>query len=185
MQRAQPEESAFIVIDVQEKLVPTMPEPRMQALERAVKISATTARVLGVPGWVTEQYPRGLGPTHPAVLSPCADAGCPVLAKTAFSIVGAPGLLDELQARSTRTVFLLGMEAHICVFQSARDLCAAGLAVHVVMDGVCSRHDDHRQTGLDLCRRAGALITTAETLAFDLLGDSSHAGFREISRSVR
>jgi nicotinamidase-related amidase len=77
------------------------------------------------------------------------------------------------------------METHVCVFQTVRDLLSAGFVVHVPIDGVCSRREDHKQAGLELCRSAGAVVTTAETVVFDWLERAGSDDFRELSKLMR
>jgi nicotinamidase-related amidase len=77
------------------------------------------------------------------------------------------------------------METHVCVYQTVRELGNRGIDVHVVRDGVASRRDDHRETGLELCREAGATITTMETVVFDWLGRAGTAEFKQLSRLIR
>ncbi|MFO0658988.1 MAG: isochorismatase family protein [Polyangiaceae bacterium] len=105
--------------------------------------------------------------------------------KTTFSAVDAPAFSKALFALSPKQVIVVGMETHICVFQTARDLAAAGIEVHVPFDGVASRRDDHREVGLRLCERAGALRTTSETVAFDWLVRAGTDPFRAVSKAVR
>ena len=77
------------------------------------------------------------------------------------------------------------MEAHVCVFQTARDLARRGLTVHVAADGVASRRDDHRDAGLSLCERAGAVVTTTETVVFDWLERAGSEQFKLLSKVIR
>jgi nicotinamidase-related amidase len=77
------------------------------------------------------------------------------------------------------------MEAHVCVFQTVRELAARGINVLVPIDGVASRRDDHRAAGLELCRAAGATLTTMETVVFDWLQRAGTAEFKKISKLVR
>lgn len=185
MPRQNPADFALILIDIQDKLAPAMPAPRMASIERAVRIATTTAKVLKIPGLITEQYPKGLGATTAPIAAAGREMNCTVYEKTSFSVCGAQGVLEQLRSLGTQTVVLAGIETHICVYQSARDLREAGHAVQILADGVASRDDEHRQVGLELCRGLGATITTAETWAFELLGDASRPEFREISRVVR
>ncbi len=174
-----------LVVDVQERLTPAMPSTRVAAVVRAARLLVAGARELGAPVLVTEQYPKGLGRTVPEVQSLFGAEASPILEKTSFSGVSAPGFDAAMQASKASAVVVMGMEAHVCVFQTVRDLAARGLAVHVAADGVCSRHDDHREAGLGLCERAGAVITTAESVLFDWLGDSAHPSFKAVSALVR
>ena len=77
------------------------------------------------------------------------------------------------------------MESHVCVYQTVRDLVARGLEVHVPIDGVTSRRDDHRAAGIGLCERAGAVRTTTESVVFDWLGRAGTDAFRELSKRIR
>lgn len=185
VERTKPSTTAVIVIDVQERLVPTMPGAQMEALERASRIMIAAARELGAPILVTEQYPKGLGPTVAPLRDWIDEAGVTPIAKTAFSGCNEPAFLEALDECGADAAVVLGMEAHICVFQTVRDLCARGLRVDVPIDGVASRRDDHRQVGLDLCAKAGANITTAETILFDWMVQSGTDTFKTLSKLVR
>jgi nicotinamidase-related amidase len=175
------EHSAVLVVDVQERLAGTMPEPRMTDLRRSARILLGAARELSVLALYSEQYPKGLGPTVPELAAELAAAGAVRFEKLEFSAYGQVGA----SLASTRSVVLLGMETHVCVYLTARDLCERGFAVHVVSDGVASRRDDHRDIGLELCRRAGACVTTSETVVFDWLQRAGSDTFKKISALVR
>ncbi len=184
MQRLTAASTAIVVVDVQEKLSQVMPEERMRDVERASRILLEAARLLGLRTVSTEQYPRGLGGTLPEVVQGLERAGGTRLEKTEFSACDAAGFAEAL-GQGVSTVVVVGMEAHVCVFQTVRDLVAAGFSVHVPSDGVVSRRDDHRAIGLELCARAGAVVTTAETVAFDLLGRSGTHEFKALSKLIR
>src|SRR5688572_16373853 len=132
-----PEHSALLVVDVQERLAGAMPEARMTALCRAARILLGAARELSVLTLYSEQYPKGLGSTLPDVRAELEASSARRFEKLEFSAYGQVG---ETLA-STRSVVLLGMETHVCVYLTARDLCQRGFAVHVVADGVSSRRD--------------------------------------------
>lgn len=183
--RLDPTTSLLVVVDVQERLAPAMPPEALAELERAATILLESARLLGVRVLATEQYPQGLGRTIPPIASLLATLAVTPIAKTTFSALAEPAFLEALRAPLPRSAVVIGMEGHICVFQTARDLAALGVEVHVPRDGVASRRSDHREVGLDLCARAGAVITTAETVAFDWLGRAGGDAFKQISRLVR
>lgn len=185
MNRLEPASSLLLVVDVQEKLAAAMPEPQMAAVLRASNILLEAADALGVKVLATEQYPQGLGPTVSPLRDRLVAMGAPILSKIEFSAAEAPGFAAELGARRVRNVVVVGMETHVCVFQTVRELVRRGLTVHVPIDGVASRRDDHRQTGLDLCRAAGATVTTAETVAFDWLRKAGGDAFKRVSKAVR
>ncbi len=185
MQRLDPKASVLVVVDVQERLASVMPPSEIERLQRAATILLTAAPLLGVSVLRTEQYPKGLGPTLPALQALLDQAGARSFEKTAFSACDAGGFLGALEATGARAAVVVGMEAHICVYQTVRDLVQRGLEVHVPIDGVVSRREDHRDVGLALCERAGAVRTTAETVAFDWLGGSGTEAFKAISRVVK
>jgi nicotinamidase-related amidase len=186
MRRLEPGSSVLLVIDVQEKLWVAMPEDGRRDLQRASHVLLEAASALSVPVLVTEQYPEGLGPTIEPLRGPLEAVQATSLAKLTFSAAEAPGFPEAYRrAGARRSVVVVGMETHICVFQTVRELTARGLDVHVVSDGVLSRRADHRVIGLDLCRSAGATITTAETVAFDWLRRAGGDAFKRISKAVR
>lgn len=180
-----PRETLLVVVDVQEKLAPAMPPAMMTDLARAATILLEAARLLGVRVLATEQYPQGLGPTLGPIAERLAAMNVSPIAKLSFSACSEPSFLRAVHAPRPRAAVVIGMETHICVYQTARDLALLGIDVHVPRDGVASRRDDHRDAGLDLCRSAGAVITTAETVAFDWLGKASGDAFKAVSRLVR
>jgi nicotinamidase-related amidase len=185
MKRVEPASSLLLIVDIQEKLARAMPEQGLEELKRAAKILCESAAALGVPTLATEQYPAGLGPTLPELSQALSNLGTQVLPKVEFSAVEAPGFNAAFSKFPVRSVIVIGMETHVCVFQTVRELSLRGLDVHVPFDGVLSRRDDHKQVGIELCRRAGATVTSAETLAFDWLRVASGDAFKRISKVVR
>lgn len=185
MNRLDPAKSLVLVVDVQDKLALAMPEAAVRAVERAATILLEAADALGVPVIVTEQYPKGLGSTVGSIAERCAKHNVTVLSKVEFSAAEAPGFAAEIAKHRVQDIIVMGMETHVCVFQTARDLARRGLGVHVPIDGVASRKEDHRAAGLDLCRGAGAVLTTAETVAFDWLRVASGDAFKRVSRVVK
>ena len=185
MQRLEPETTALIVIDVQERLAAAMPPAQLDALARSASVLLEASRILGVPVLATEQYPKGLGPTLPELARKLEAAGASLFEKLAFSACEAEGFVTKLAESGPRAAVLIGMEAHVCVYQTARDLVERGYTVHVPIDGVVSRRDDHREVGIALCERAGAIRTTTETIVFDWLERAGTDIFRQISKLVR
>jgi nicotinamidase-related amidase len=181
----EPKTSALVVVDVQDRLARSMPPERLQALERSSRILIGAARELGAAVIYTEQYPKGLGPTLPALAAELEACSARRFEKLDFSACGADGFEAALGELGARSVVLLGMEAHVCVWLTARDLLARDYAVHVPIDGVVSRRDDHREVGLDLCRAAGATVTTSETVAFDWLKRAGGDSFKKVSQLIR
>lgn len=185
VERTKPSTTAIVIIDVQDKLAPTMPDAQMTALRRAARILLGAAAELGAPVLCTEQYPQGLGGTEPEIGAQLEAMDVAPIAKNTFSCCNDPGFLDAFKATGADAAVVIGMEAHICVFQTVRDLCGRGLRIDVAVDGVASRRDDHREVGLGLCEKAGANLTTAETVLFDWMVQSGTDTFRKLSRLVR
>jgi nicotinamidase-related amidase len=185
VKRLDPRTTLLLLVDIQEKLAPAMPAQALEAMQRAATILLEAASALEVPVLATEQYPQGLGATLAPLREKLVASGAPILEKLEFSAAEAPGFAAALGRLAPRAIVVLGMETHVCVFQTVRELAARGLDVHVPLDGVASRRDDHKQAGLDLCRAAGATITTAETIAFDWLRKAGGDAFKRISKTIR
>lgn len=173
------ENSVLVVVDVQDKLLAKM--PRAAELVESVGFLLDVANALGMPARATEQYPKGLGPTT-AALARRLPAGLPT--KTAFSCCGVTGFLDELWLAGRHAVVLAGMEAHVCVAQTALDLLAAGMKVFLPVDVIDSRYAVDRDTAFRRLERAGGILTTAEAVAFEWVGDAAHPQFKAVSRLV-
>lgn len=183
--RLDPRQSVVVVVDAQERLFSAMPELAGNDLVRSGTVLLEAAALLGAEAIATEQYPEKLGPT----LAPLADKlqpfSTPRIPKLDFSACREGAFVSALAKMDRRTAVVIGMETHICVFQTARDLCIRGFTVHVPIDGVASRRDDHRTTGLDLCRAAGAIVTTTETIVFDWLGRAGSETFKKVSKLIK
>ena len=174
--RLLPDQSSLLVVDVQEKLLVVMPDAA--GLVRDVGFLLDAAALVGVPAVATEQYPKGLGPTHPDLVRRL-PADRP--AKVAFSCCGVPGLTAGL----TSSVVVVGMETHVCVLNTVLDLIDAGLSVFVPVDAVQSRYRVDHDTALRRMERAGAVLTSAETTVFEWLGGSHHPQFKAASKLVQ
>jgi nicotinamidase-related amidase len=184
MERLEPQTTAILVVDVQEKLAAAMPADRFAAVVKNVGILLDTAKALGVPVLVSEQYPKGLGPT----VQPIVDKLEPHHvrhAKHTFDAVSDLTIARALSDLQPRAVVVAGMEAHVCVFQTARELVKRGYETYVVSDAVSSRTEENRAVGLALCERAGAVLTATETVAFDLLERAGTDAFKAVSKLLR
>ena len=185
MQRLLPTSTALVVIDVQERLAPAMEPDAHARMLRAIDVLLSAAQLLGVPTAATEQYPKGLGDTVEPVRAMLDTLGVQRVAKTCFSACDAPDFARWLGTVAPRAAVVVGVESHVCVFQTVRELVARGLEVHVPHDGVASRRDDDKQVALDLMRRAGAVITTSETVVFDWLQRAEGDAFKALSKRIR
>jgi len=177
-----PENACVLIIDVQEKLAPVMPAPALENVVKYGRALIGAARELKMPVLATEQYPKGLGPTVAALRDILPNAP---LVKMHFSCGADRAFSAALEATRRRQVIIAGMESHVCVFQTARDLVALGYEVYVCADAVASRSEEHRRVGLDLCSKAGAIVTTAETAIFDLLHECGTPAFKKVAPLVR
>jgi nicotinamidase-related amidase len=174
--------AVVVVVDVQEKLLPAMPPERLAMLMKYTRALIVGARELGIPVLATEQYPKGLGQTAPALRELLPE---PALVKMHFSCGADPGFRAALERTGRRQVIIAGMETHVCVFQTVRDLVADGYEVYVCADAVTSRSDEHRASGLELIRAAGGTIHNAESVLFDLLHVCGTDEFKKVSQLVR
>ena len=173
--------SGLLVVDVQERLLPAMFEKErvLQNLLRLVQGAA----VLRVPTFVTEQYPKGLGPTVSELSA--LLAGTPTVEKLTFSAWGVPGLPEALRERAVSDVVLCGLEAHVCVAQTCLDLLDAGLRLFVVADAVSSRTAENWRIGVERMRDAGAVIVSTEMILFELLGRAGTEEFKQVQRLIK
>lgn len=175
-------EAFLLTIDVQEKLAPAMDRPDF-CTDRVVRM-LKAAEILGLPGCVTEQYPRGLGTSVPAVQAAAAACSHPVFDKVQFNAM-TESVTACLEASGRRSIVVTGIETHICVFQTVRSLLAAGCRVFVPEDAVSSRTPDNRRNALRMMRDMGACITNTETLLFDIMGAAGGPEFKAVSALVK
>jgi len=172
-------DTGLLVIDVQEKLMVKIPQAA--ALVRDIGFLIDAARLLDMPVQATEQYPKGLGPTVPELahrLPARPD-------KTAFSCCAIPTIVETFQRAARPKIVLAGIEAHVCVLNTALDLLALGFRVYVAADAVASRYAIDRKFALRRLEQAGAILTTAETCVFEWIGGSGHPRFKAISALVQ
>jgi len=179
--RIQIKESAGLVIDIQERLFPHMDHSGL-LLANTVKL-LKGLEVLGVPVLLTEQYPQGLGHTLEEVRTLCGSAE-PVT-KAAFSCCDEPAFLSALEHSARRTVIICGIEAHVCVLLTVIDLIENGYVPVVAADCISSRKPGDREIAMERMRTEGAIITTMESVLFELAGVSGTDPFRAISRLVK
>lgn len=178
------EQAGLLVIDIQERLSAAMDEAEMAAVQKNAQILIEGAKALELPIWITEQYPKGIGPTL-APLSEALPENTHPVSKVDFSCAAVPEVMDTIRASGRKQVILCGMESHICVFQTARDLAREGYQVFVVQDAVISRTRANFEVGLRLMERAGAYITSTESVLFDMLGRAGSPEFKRISSLIK
>lgn len=175
------EDAVLVLIDIQERLASVM--PRRDSVVSTAALLARAAEVLGMPVIVTRQHPSGLGPTVAELLF--AEDGNGPVDKSVFDCSREPAFSERLRETARHQVVLAGMEAHICVTQTAISLTRAGHDVHVVADAVCSRRDEDRTVALARLRAAGVTVTVAESVLYEALGEAGAPGFRDVLALVK
>ena len=179
--RIERELSAGLFIDVQERLFPHMDQKDL--LLRKCVMLMEGMKVLGVPFVITEQYPKGLGPTL-AEISKLAGSN-PKIEKTAFSCCDEPAVLQTAVIQEHKTLIVCGIEAHVCVLQTVVDLIASGYQAVVVEDCISSRNPMDLRVAVERMRAEGAVITTCESILFELTRVSGTDEFKAISHLVK
>jgi nicotinamidase-related amidase len=179
--RIQKENSAGLIIDIQEKLFPHIYEH--ESLARNNRILVEGLKALGVPVLVTQQYTHGLGPTIPVLQELIDDF--PVIEKTAFSCCDEPGFIKSLNETGKRFIIITGIESHVCVLQTVLDLNERGYVPVVVEDCVSSRKENDKTLSTRRMIKEGAILTTYESILFELCRFSGTDEFKAISRLVK
>jgi len=172
---------ALVIIDIQDRLAAVMKqkEPVIKNCLHLVEIS----KLLGIPILVTEQYPKGLGPTVEEIRK--ALLAYQPVEKLTFSCCEEPVFLAEIKKVNKKTLILTGMETHVCVLQTCTGLLKEGFHVHLVKDAVCSRAKENWKSGIGFMRDAGAVITCTETVLFQLLKAAGTEEFKAISKRIK
>ncbi|MBW2630326.1 MAG: hydrolase [Deltaproteobacteria bacterium] len=175
------ENSLLVVIDIQDRLVRVMHEKEalLENLQKIIK----GARILNIPMIVTEQDPEKLGATIPGI-SPLMHNIRPIH-KSSFSCCETDAFMKELEHIKRGQVIVVGVESHVCVYQTTVDLIRAGYEVHIVTNCTSSRTAENRALGIERMRDEGAKLTGTEMVLFELLKIARGNSFREISRLVK
>ncbi|HEX2836151.1 MAG TPA: isochorismatase family protein [Thermoanaerobaculia bacterium] len=176
--------SILVVIDVQERLMPVIHDADgvVRNLERLIR----GCHLLGVPALLTEQYVKGLGPTVARVRSTFEEThGYRPIEKLTFSAMGVSAFAAQLAALERRHVLIAGVETHVCVYQTVRDLLAAGMQVTLVADALSSRSAENRELALRRMMSDGAKLGSTELALFELLATSGTDEFRAIATLVK
>ncbi|MGI6225396.1 MAG: hydrolase [Peptococcales bacterium] len=175
------EQSALLLIDVQERLYPHM--VAKEQLENNLKILIQGMKVLDVPILVTQQYTKGLGPTIQPILETLGDFAH--IEKIAFSCCDEAKVQGKLNILDKKFILVAGVETHVCVLQTVIDLLAAGYIPVLIEDCVSSRKEKDKEIALRRMEKEGAIITTYESILFELLRYAGTEQFKAISRLVK
>ena len=178
---ADKEQSQLVIVDVQAKLAGVMPADVSSVIKNCA-ILLQAADLLDIPFLYTEQYPKGLGSTVSELSAYLSNKKA--VEKTDFSCCAEPAFKRQLSA-DRGDIILAGMEAHICVVQTALDLQAQGKAVFVVEDAIISRKPENKSNAVNRLRQAGIIVTNTESVVFEWLGAAQGDAFKKISQLVR
>jgi len=175
------QESVLIVVDLQERLVPAVEAPETTVRNAGILIQA--AKRLDVPVVVSEQYPKGLGPTVPE-LKILSD-GCQVFDKTDFSCADDAAIEKAINDIGRRQMIIAGTEAHVCVLQTAGRLLERGFEVFVVADAASSRAVADRDLAFQRLSAAGAALVSTEMVVFEWLGRAGTPEFKDLQALIK
>lgn len=178
------EDSVLLIIDMQTRLAASMPVEAFKRAQDATIVLARAAGELGIPVLVTRQYPKGLGPTDGDIAAALPDAAA-TIDKTCFSARDSEALTEALRATGRDQVIICGMEAHVCVLQTAAGLAAMDHEPCVVADAVCSRNAEHRDNALTRLTAAGIMVSNHESVLFEWLRDARHEHFKAVSALLK
>lgn len=178
------ENSALVLIDVQEKLMPAM--ANQAKLTARIQLMLKGCGLLNIPIVVTEQYPKGLGATVPDIELLLSNANVVGRAeKTMFSVRAGAEAFSGLAGQGITNLVIVGIETHVCVAQSALDLLANGFEVYVCTDAVGSRNSNDHETALRRMENSGVIPTTVEAVLFEWCENANHESFKTISKSIK
>ena len=174
--------TVLVVIDFQEAFRSAIPDFSLVASR--ISMAVRGFQILEVPVIVTEQYSKGLGKTAEEVLF-TLPSEFEFVEKTAFSSCGAQGFKERLKSINASQVVLCGIEAHICVNQTAHDLLNEGFQVHLLTDGVASRFSQDKLAGIAKMQMSGVIPSSMEISLFELMRDAKHEQFKEIQNLIK
>ncbi|MCU0363061.1 MAG: hydrolase [Bacteroidales bacterium] len=175
------EDSIAVLVDVQEKLLPHIHEGE-EILKRTARL-IEGLRLLEVPVIVTQQYTKGLGPTHPLLAQGMHEFS--YIEKISFSCCGEASFIDRLRESGKKTVILFGIETHVCVLQTCLDLLHSGYKPVLVYDCVSSRRPEEKRIAAERMKQEGAVVTTFESILFELARVAGTEVFKKISGLVK
>lgn len=173
--------TALLIIDIQEKILSVMQNPE-SIVSNTIKL-IKGFRILGSPILVTEQYPKGLGPTQKDIANELGDIR--IFQKMSFSGICAENLFPELRGKNIKQVVIAGIEAHVCVQQTALDLIANNFQVNLAVDAVSSRKKIDYESAIGRMRKHSIEITTTESVLFEMLRESGTNEFKQISKIIK
>jgi len=173
--------TALLIVDIQERLAAVM-KMKDAVVKNCIHL-VELAKLLDIPVLVTEQYPKGIGHTVDDIKK--ALPAYQPIEKLTFSCCDEDSFLNEVRGLGKKNLILTGMETHICVLQTCIALLREGFNVHLVRDAVCSRVKENWKVACEFMRDAGAVITSTETVLFQILRTAGTEEFRMISKRIK
>jgi isochorismate hydrolase len=183
LSRIEREEAVLVVVDVQDVLMKKMNQEVGKNVIRNIQTLLAFVKKMAIPILITEQYPKGLGKTIPEIKMELGSI-LPI-EKVSFSCCGVETFNDKLNQLGRKQIILTGIETHVCVLQTADDLIQKGYEVHAVADAICSRSKLDWEIGLKWMEKRGAMISTTEIIAFQLLKEAGTEEFRGLSKLLK
>ncbi|MBM4176862.1 MAG: isochorismatase family protein [Ignavibacteria bacterium] len=177
----QKDKTGLLVIDIQERILNVM--MKHETLVANVNKLIGGFKILQLPIYFTEQYPKGLGPTTESILPNLQPVEA--VQKLTFSCSGADGLFQKIRNDKLEQIVVCGIESHVCVMQTVLDLLASGFQVNVPIDSISSRKEADYQAALMRFQSEGAIITSTEAVLFELLEECRSDEFKQISKLVK
>jgi nicotinamidase-related amidase len=178
------ENLSLVVIDMQERLMNAIPERKRKSIIKSAAVLIEAAKTFEVPITVTEQYPRGLGPTIHEIKD-CVGDGFKPIEKVVFSCARSPEFKSAIEKTHKREALICGIETHVCVLQTVIDMINGGYVLYVPADAVASRKDLDWEKGICLIEKAGAVVGTTEAFVFQLLERAGTDEFKTISKLLK
>jgi nicotinamidase-related amidase len=175
------DDSALLIIDVQEKFRRHITGFAPMAVNIVRLFEG--CKILNIPTFVTEQYPKGLGKTISEILD--VLPGQRIYEKTAFSCCDSTEFLQALKRSGRKQIIVCGIEAHVCVNQTVHDLLSANYSVHLVEDAISSRDIFNKEVAMRKMSLAGAIPSTTEMALLELVQDSASANFKAVQNLIK
>lgn len=175
------ENTALVVVDVQEKLLPYVIDK--EKVVDNIKMMIKFAQIMDIPVILTEHYPKGLGNTVPEVNDVLKEYS--PKKKVIFSCFGSPGFTMKLKELGIKRIMICGIESHICVEQTTLDAMDSGYEVHVIADAISSRTQLNREVGIEKMRQFGAVISSTEMAMYEIMERADTEEFKEVLKLVK
>ncbi len=177
------ENSMLVIIDMQEKLIKVMEKEIIDKVIKNIIALIEVSKILNIPIILTEQYPKGLGPTIEEIKTVLPSYN--PIEKITFSAFGEEKFIQVLKEKKREKILLTGIETHVCIWQTSLDFIMSNYTVFLPKDAVCSRKKLDWETGIDLIKSAGGIITTTETVIFQILKKAGTQEFKKIINFIK